>query len=129
VSAGNDVLVSCLCHHGCGPGIDGTLDLVVTNTDAVDHTIVVTDVTLDPIGTPGGPFIATRDGTFRVVGTGDDTIVASAGTTTTATVMVYLDLPMSLPGTYRVVVAARVDGGSASFVIAASSVPMGGGCE
>jgi hypothetical protein len=123
------VFSTCTCHHGCGPGIDGSFVLHVTNDSAATPTIRITEVTLVPIGTPGGAFVATRDGWFRVTGAAADGSVSIApGASSTFDVAVYLDLPMTLAGTHRIDVDLVVDRLATTLTLPSVSVPLATGC-
>ncbi len=129
LSADMPMLEACNCHHGCAPGIDGTFALEVSSTDSTSHTLLVTEISLRPIGSPGGPFVAPGMGWFRVMGAAaDGSVTIDAGAMRSLSVMVYLDLPMLFPGTYEIRVRVLVDGSETTVVLPAAFVPMGMGC-
>lgn len=129
LTAGAPTFQTCTCHHGCGPGIDGTFVVDARNADSVAHAVRITDATLTPFGTPGGPFIASRDGYLRVTGAAaDGSVTVAPGAVSAIEVVVYLDIPMTLPGTYRIDIAVLVDGTTSMLALDAVSVPLVGGC-
>jgi hypothetical protein len=103
-------LWTCNCHHGCGPGIDGSISVVVTNTDTVARTIQIVDVRLVPVG-GGTTLVASALGYFTVMGTDvDHMYTVAGGSMEYRNVVPYIDLSRTMPGNYRVEVLVRVDG-------------------
>ena len=125
----NATFTTCACHHGCAPGIDGTFTVTATNASAMVHAITITQITLIPIGTPGGPYVTGTNGYFHVVPTtADGSVTIPAGGSVSLAVTVYLDIPLVQPGTDRVEVAATIDGSPVTYVLAAVPVNMTSGC-
>jgi hypothetical protein len=120
---------TCACHHGCGPGIDGMVTLIATNATTTTHTLVVTRVVVDSIGSPGGPYTTPEDGTFRLVGAAPDgSFSIVAGTTGMLGVVVYLDIPIVEPSTDSVTIEATLDGTIVRYDLPTVSVTTAPGC-
>jgi hypothetical protein len=129
VALGPSTFTTCACHHGCAPGIDGTLTLDVTNASTSAHAITITRVTVDSVGSPGGPYVTGSNGWFHVTGAAaDGSVVVAAGAMTAIEVTVYLDIPIVEPGTDSIVVDATIDGASATFDLGTTSVTTAPGC-
>jgi hypothetical protein len=103
-------LWTCNCHHGCGPGIDGGISVVVTNSDTVARTIQIRDVLLVPTG-GGATLVTSALGYFTVMGTDvDHMYTVAGGSVEYRNVVPFIDLTRTMPGSYTVDVLVRVDG-------------------
>ena len=112
----------CHCMHGCGLGIDGTIELTVANYSAAKHTIVLVDVfftndegTLhyeDKVATSAQRL--TRAYHCDGEGTPFEGVVAP-GAIDTLSIVEHFDVAESAPGPYRARIQLEVDGVLAWF--------------
>jgi len=112
----------CHCLHGCGLGIDGTIELSVANFGAVPHTIVLHDVFFT--NDEGTLHFEDKDQTSaqrlarEYLCDGEESPFAgviAAGAIDTLSISEHFDVDTSAPGPYRARAQLDVDGELAWF--------------
>ncbi len=109
----------CRCHHGCGPGIDGSLTLALLNAGSEVEHIELVEMGFRSEGDDGS--FSTSDPGGVISGSGWD---VPGSTHRVVDVPVYIDTSDIFPGDYRIELELEVSGSPSGILTPVIAVPF-----